>query len=170
MTIFSPNTYPNSTAITITVASLASTTADPPVGRESTEVLQSTDLAEEVLIDGKITTGTSPTNARRIRIWAWAGAYDGSTARRPAGVTGSDAGLTPVGNYKTGLVLLHHIDTNGTSNFTYNFAGISLRQAFGGLILPARWGIFVDHNTGVALNSTGSNHELRYTPLKSQGV
>jgi len=170
MTVFKPNTYPSSSALTITLASLASTTASPPVGRESTEVNQATDLADDVLIDGKITTGTSPTASRRIRIWVWGGAYDGTTVRRPAGVTGSDAGLTPSSDWANQLILLHWIDTSSTSNQTYSFAGLSLRRAFGGLYLPARWGVFVDHNTGVNLNSTGSNHEIRYTPLTSQGV
>jgi hypothetical protein len=169
-TTFKPSAYPNSTAITITLASLATTSADPPVGRESAEVLQSTDLAEDVLLDGKITTGTSPTASRRIRIWAYAAASDGSTVRRAGGATGSDAGLTPVNNYRTAFALVHWIDTTATSNQEYRFAGISLRQAFGGLFLPARWGLFVDHNTAVNLNSTASNHEIRYTLLTSQGV
>lgn len=170
MTTFSPAAYPNSTAITITLASLASTTADPPVGRESAEVVQSTDLAEDVLVDGKITTGTTPTAGKRIRVWAWGAGFDGTTVRRPAGATGGNAGLTPGSAYKTTFVMIQWLDTNGTSDTTYSFAGVSLRQAFGGLFLPARWGLFVDHNTGVALNATAGTHEIRYTPLKSQGV
>ena len=169
MTVFTPNTYPNSAALTITLASLATTSADPPVGRESTEVANSTDLGLDVLLDGKITTGTSPT-AGRIRIWVWGAGYDGTTVRRPAGVTGSDAGLTPVKNYVTAFKLAHWIDTNATSNITYTFAGVSLRAAFGGLILPARWGLFVDHNTAVNLHATGGNHELRYTVGKTLGT
>lgn len=170
MTTFSPIAYPNSVALTITLASLASTTADPPVGRESAEVLQSTDLAEDCLIDGLITTGASPTASRRIRIWAWGAGLEGANVRRPAGVTGGDAGLTPATNYRTAWALLHVIDTTSTSNFGYTFAGLSLRQAFGGMFLPVRWGLFVDHNTGVNLNSTGANHAIRYTPMKSQAV
>jgi hypothetical protein len=170
MPIIGVNTYPNSTALTITLASLASTTADPPVGRESTEVLQSTDLGLDVLVDGKITTGTSPTASRAIRIWAWAGAYDGAAVRRPAGATGGDAGLTPGSWWGGEFKMLHYIETSGTSNVTYTFAGRSLLAAFGGFLLPARWGIFVDHNTGVNLNSTGGNHELRYTPAKLLGT
>jgi hypothetical protein len=170
MTVFRPNTYPNSAALTITLASLASTVADPPVGQESAEVDQSTDLADDILLDGIITTGTSPTASRRIRIWGWAGAYDGSTVRRPAGVTGGNAGLTPANNYRTAFTLLHWIDTTNTSNFGYRFVIPSLRQAFGSLYVPPRWGIFVDHNTGVALNATGGNHEIRYTILTGQGV
>jgi hypothetical protein len=166
MSIIKANTYPNSTALTITLASLASTTADPPVGRESTEVLQSTDLALDVLIDGKITTGTSPTAAKRIIIWAWAGAYDGSTARRPAGVAGADAGLTPGSSWANEFYQLHWIDTSATSNVTYTFAGKSLLACFGGVMLPPRWGLFVEHNTGNNLDSTAGNHELRYTPTQ----
>ena len=170
MSVIKPNTYSSSTALTITLASLASTTADPPVGRASTEVLQSTDLGLDVLVDGKITTGTSPSASRRIRVWAWAGAYDGSTARRPAGAAGSDAGLTPGSWWANEFCLLHWIDTSGTSNVTYTFAGKSLLACFGGLILPPRWGLFIDHNTGVALHATAGNHELRYTPTQIQQV
>jgi hypothetical protein len=140
------------------------------VGRESAEINQATDRAVDVLIDGKITTGTSPTAGRRIRVWAWAGGFDGTTVRRPAGVTGGNAGLTPGAWYKTTFELIQWLDTSSTSNVEYTFAGVSLRQAFGGLYLPARWGIFVDHNTGVNLNSTAGNHELRYTIKKDEGV
>lgn len=170
MTIFRPAAYPNSVAISITLASLASTTADPPVGRESAEVNQGTVRAEDVLLDGLITTGTSPTASRRIRIWAWGAGFDGTTVRRPAGITGADAGLTPANNWRTAFALVHVIDTTATSNVGYTFAGVSLRQAFGGLFLPVRWGLFIDHNTGVALNATGGNHSIRYTPLQSEGV
>lgn len=158
--------YNNSVAITITLASLASTTANPPVGRESAEINQATDLAEDVLLDGKITTGTSPTANRGIRIWVWAGANDGSTIRRAGGATGADAGLTPTFNYRSAFALAHFIPTTSTSNQEYRFAGVSLRQAFGGMYLPVRWGVFVEHDTAVNLNSTGSNHELRYTVVK----
>ncbi len=170
MTTFRPSVYPNSAAIAIALASLASTVADPPVGQESAEIDQTVARAVDELIDGQITTGTSPTAGRRIRIWVWGGAYDGSTARRPAGATGSNAGLTPTADYKTGFQLLHWIDTDGTSNKTYKFAGLSLRRAFGGLYLPARWGLFVDHNTVAALNGTAGNHGFSRTTLTDDGT
>lgn len=170
MPVIGANTYPNSGALTISLASLASTTADPPVGRESTEALQSTDLGLDVLLDGIITTGTSPTAARRIRVWAWGGGWDGSTARRPAGATGSDAGLTPMSHWADVFRPLIIINTSATSNVGYTFAGVSLLAAFGGLMLPPRWGIFVDHNTGVALNSSAGNHAIRYTVVKANST
>lgn len=170
MSTFQPIAYPNSAAITITLASLASTVANPPVGRESAEINQATSRADDVLIDGLITTGTSPTADRFIRLWAWAGAFDGTTVRRAGGATGSNAGLTPAHNYRAAWALLHVIPTNNISNAAYRFAGLSLRQAFGGLYLPARWGLFVEHDTGVALNGTADNHAIRYTELKTEGV
>jgi len=173
-TITKPNTYPNATAITITLASLASTATaatDPPPGREGAEIIQATDLANDVLLHGQITTGTSPTNGRAIVVAAWGAGYDGSTVTRPAGVTGTDANLTPSSWWKeSGIVSIVTLPTTGSSNVAYNFAGISLLRAFGGLYLPVRWGIFVYHTTGVNLNSTGSNHFIQYTPLQTQNV
>jgi hypothetical protein len=170
MPIIKPNSYPNSVALTITLASLASTTADPPVGRESLEVAQDTDLALDVLLDGKITTGTTPTAAKQIQILAWGAGYDGTTVRRAAGATGTDAGLTPGSWWKDVLFPVLTINTSSTSNVTYTFAGISLLKVFGGLFMPVRWGVFVHHNTGVLLNATAGNHEIRATKLQNQVV
>lgn len=167
MSIIKPNAYPNSTAITITLASLATTAADPPVGRASTEILQSTDLANDVQIDGKITTGTSPTIGK-IQVWAWGAGYDGTTVRRPAGAVAADAGLTPGTWWKDVWVPVAVLNTTATSSVTYDFAGISLLRCFGGQYLPVRWGLFVFHNTVVVLHATGGNHEIRYTPIQTQ--
>lgn len=163
MTTYSGLTIPNSVAITISLASLASTTADPPVGREGTEIDNSTDLFLGIHLDGKITTGTSPTTAKQISLWGYAVAYSGSTYRRPAGVTGSDAGLTPSNEYRTTFRPLLVIDTIATSDKTYTFTGIEFPFNF----IPIRWGIFVHHNTAVNLNSTAGNHEIRYTGFKT---
>lgn len=165
MATIKPYTYPSSTALTITLASLATTSASPPVGRESTEVNQGSALAGDVLIDGVITTGTSPTTGKTINLWAWGAGYDGSTVRRPAGATGSDAGLTPGTWWQNVFVPIISIDTDGTSNKAYSFAGISLLSKFGGLYLPVRWGLFVHHDTGVNLHATAGNHEIRATSL-----
>ena len=50
--------------------------------------------------------------------------------------------------------------TTSDRDYPYEF---SARQAFGGS-LPKSYSVFVAHNTGVNLNSTGSNHTYRYTP------
>lgn len=175
MSILKPGTYPNSAAVTITLASLASTTADPPVGRQSTELDMTATLAgltapyNDLLLDGKITTGTTPT-AGLIQIWAGAVASDGTTVRRPGGAGASDAGLTPSTHWKDIWVPLVTIHTTTTSNFTYDFAGVSVLDKFRGLFLPLRVFFFVFHSTVAALNATAGNHELRVTPQQTQIV
>lgn len=158
--------YANSAALACTLASLATTSADPPVGRESDSYdVATSNLPDDLLLDGKITTGTSPTASRKIEIWCWGSAYDGSARRYPAGVTGSDAGLTPSSWWRDVMFPVLVINTSSTSNVTYTFSGISLLSKFRGLFLPERIGLFVHHNTGVNLHATGSNHELRVTKV-----
>ncbi|MGM3026357.1 hypothetical protein, partial [Bacillus cereus group sp. BC309] len=51
-----------------------------------------------------------------------------------------------------------------TSNRVYYFGPIALSSAFAGII-PKNHGLFVTHNTGVALNSTAGKHILSYTGI-----
>lgn len=166
MTVFALETYPNSAAIPITLAALASTTASPPVGRESAEVDNSVNRYLDALLDGVIVAGTTPT-AGEIRVWAYGTAHDGSNFRRPAGATGADAGLTPAAYFGAVWRLLLVIPTITTSDLAYSFSGISIANAFGG-ILPKRWGLFVHHSMVAALNAAG--HELRYTGIKQSSA
>lgn len=151
--------FGSASALTVTLASLASDTA-LIAGRQSAAVDISAAIAIDYLIGGKITTGTSPTAARQIEIWA-AGSYDGTTYAAGAGA--SDANFSPTGE-KAQMRLLAVIDTDSTSNHTYEFGPVSLAAAFGG-VLPAKFAVFVVHNTGVALHATGSNHEIKSTPV-----
>lgn len=149
---------------TITLASLASDAA-LVAGREGTAIDQKdTDDAIDALVGGKVTTGTTPTTARQIEIWAY-GSYDDTTYSGAA--TGTDANLTPA--EKTLLRLLTIIPTVATSDKVYPWGPFSVAQAFGG-ILPVQWGIFVVHNTGVNLNSTGGNHEVEHYPVKFESA
>src|SRR4051812_11312051 len=159
MTTATP-TYGTSTAITMTLASLASDT-NLLAGRESNSVDNTSDLAIDSIVGGKVTTGTSPTASKQIEIWL-AGSYDGTTFS--GGCTGSDAGLT-FASEKTSLRLLAILPTDSTSNHTYEWGPFSVAAAFGGT-MPKKWSVFVVHNTGVNLNSTGGNHEVKYTPVK----
>lgn len=152
--------YAAAATITLTLASLA-TDANLLAGRESTAVDNSSNLYIDALVGGKVTTGTTPTTAKQIEVWAY-GTYDGTTYS--GGCTGSDAGLT-FASEKTLLKLLTIIPTDSTSNHTYEWGPLSIAQAFGGT-MPQKWGIYVVHNTGANLNSTGGNHEVKYTGVK----
>jgi hypothetical protein len=154
--------YGTPTAMTITIAALASDTT-LVAGRAGTAVDQKDTLdAVDVLVGGKITTGTSPTAARQIEVWAYA-SYDDTEFSGSA--TGSDANLTP--DEKTTMRLLQVIPTVNTSNKTYKF--LSIANAFGGTV-PVQFGIYVVHNTGVALHATGANHEIVYITVKYESA
>jgi hypothetical protein len=144
---------------TITLASLASDT-NLIAGRQGTVIDNSGSTLVDALVGGKVTTGTSPTAARVIEVWAF-GTYDGTTYSAGAGTT--DANFTPTGE-KTLMRMLTSIDTTSTSNQTYEWGPVSCAEAFGG-IMPPEWGVFVVHNTGVNLNSTGGNHEVKHIPV-----
>ena len=146
------------TTDTITLASLASDT-NLVAGREGTAVSHE-DAEIDSLVGGKVTTGTSPTASRQIEVWAY-GSYDGTSYS--GGASGSDANLTP--QEKTLLRLLTIIPTVNTSNQAYTWGPFSMAQAFGGS-LPRKTGVFIVHNTGVNLNSTAGNHEVKRTPIK----
>lgn len=172
-TTFKP-AYTNATAITITLASLASTTSDPPPGRESAVVDNSSNLYLDALVSGQITTGTSPTATKQIIVCFYGTTYDGSTTYYPGGVTGSDANLTPTfagAQQTTGIIVpAVTIPTNNSSNVNYKFGPLSVCGVLGLQTLPIKWGVFVFHNTGVALNATGGNHFIYYQGVQTQGV
>src|SRR5574337_1466137 len=94
MSVIKPNAYPNSVAITLSLASLASSSADPPAGRESTEIDNTSDLFEDALVYFEVKGGTTPTVNKSGNLGVWGADYDGTTYRRPAGITGTDGALT----------------------------------------------------------------------------
>ena len=152
------------TTHTITLASLASDT-NLVAGREGTAIdNNATEDAIDACLGGFITTGTSPTASRQIEIWV-IGSYDGTSYS--GGATGSDANLTP--QEKTLLALAKIIPTSASSNQKYTFCIGSVAALFGG-IMPRKWSVFVVHNTGVALNATGTNHEIKHTPVKYESA
>lgn len=156
--------YGSKVTMTITLASLASDTS-LVAGRESTAVdNKDTDDAIDALVGGIITTGTSPTAARQIEVWTY-GSYDDTNFSGSA--SGSDANLTP--GEKTLMKLLCVIPTVNTSDKAYKWGPFSIAQAFGGFI-PVQWGIYIVHNTGVALHATGGNHEIEYFPIKMESA
>lgn len=155
--------YGTPAALTVTLASLASDT-NLVAGRASTSIDNSSVDAIDCIVGGKVTTGTSPTASRQIEVWAY-GSYDGTSYS--GGATGSDANLTP--QAKTLLRLLTVIPTTSTSDQAYTWGPFSVATAFGGT-MPYKWGIYVVHNTGVALNATGGNHEVKYTSVKYESA
>lgn len=150
--------YGTTTTITNAIASLASDT-NLLAGYESAVIDNTSDGFDDIILSGKVTTGTSPTASRQIEIWAvawdsnaWPDVFDGTTGAET--ITSADI--------KAALCKCVAImPTNNTSDRTYSFTGVSAKQVFGG-VLPSTFVLFTVHNTGVNLNATAGNHEFRY--------
>lgn len=147
---------------TITLASLGSDT-NLLAGRESAEIVNTSTLALDYLVSGKITAGTSPTASRSIEVWA-VGSWDGTTWPDVFDGTDSAETITSADIKASVCRLLAAMATANTSDRTYHFGPVSVAAAFGGVV-PPKFVVFVTHSTGVNLNSTGSNHQIRLQPV-----
>jgi len=148
--------------VTITLASLA-TSATLLAGREATVIDNTSTKAVDYLVGGHIATGTSPTDLKSIRIYAFADITSTTEYGEP---TGADAALTfnDEESRDSNLRLLHVISTDDTSDQLYQWGPFSIADIYGSV--PQKIGFWVTHDTGVNLNSTGTNHQISYIPIK----
>lgn len=132
-------------AITITLASLANATL-----RQSAVIDNSVALHHDALVEISIKTGASGVSTTGyVDVYAYGTANNGTTYS--GGATGADAAFTNAGNIKRlGRISAVAAATSYTDVF-------SVAAAFGG-VLPQKWGIIVDNETGAALDSTEANH------------
>lgn len=154
--------YPAASDLTITLASLASDTS-LLTGRESATIDNSSNLYLDYLISGKITAGTSPTASRSIEVWA-VGSWDGTNWPDVFDGTESAETITSADIKASVCRFVAAMATANTSDRTYHFGPVSLAAAFGGT-LPPQFVLFVTHSTGVNLNSTAGNHQIRIQPV-----
>lgn len=169
MSIFRPKFDPGGWQdLTITLASLASSSTIT-VGRESTVIDNTSNLFEDFLIGGRIRVGTSPTSRTSIEGWIYTNVHDLTTY--PDTITGADAGATITSGAikRSALHPAFSLELDSaTSDRDYWIAPFSLLQALG--FTPQKWGLFVVHNTGVALNATGTNHKLSYIGMNGESI
>lgn len=154
--------YGTASDATITLASLASDT-NLLTGRESAAVDNSGTLALDYLVSGKVRAGTSPTASRSIEVWA-VGSWDGTNWPDVFDGTESAETVTSADIKASICRLVAAMATNNTSDRDYPFGPVSIASLFGGVV-PPKFVIFVTHSTGVALNSTAGNHQVRLQPI-----
>lgn len=149
------NAYPASADLTFTsLASLASS-ATFVAGAESSAYDNTSDKAIDALLSGKIVVGTSPTAGTYIEVWVVAEQKD---AVWPDVLDGTDSAetWTSVEMKEAAAKLAAKILVNATtSDREYPFDAGSIAALFGG-VLPRKFVVFVTHNTGVALKSSGA--------------
>lgn len=150
--------YGASTAITITMNSLASTAA-----RESTAVDNTANLFEDALlmVQFKLVAGT-PADKKAVLVYAY-GSEDGTNYSDNA--TGTDAGLTM--RDPTNLFLLQTIVTPDLGALVYKGKPVSVAKAFD-WVLPIKWGIVLSNRTGLAFDSV--SNVVRYTGIFGTSV
>lgn len=157
--------YGASATLTLGLNSLASDT-NLLAGRSSTVVDNTSNLSVDELITGAIKTGTTPTVSTQIYVYAWSILDDAPTY--PDTVTGSDANATITsanvlasGAFRLGAT----INVDATTGRVYPFV-FSLFALFG--YMPKKWGIYVVHNTAVALNAAAG--AVSHIPIQYQSV
>lgn len=144
------------TALTITLASLASSTAG--VGRQSTLVDNTTNLFLAIELFLNIMVGTTPTANSLLFVYLIR-QNNGGTPIADDGAGLTDAGITIVNAKLIDTILV----PAATSNVAYKK---SIDLTFSGQI-PAKWGIAIVNASGVALDATGGNHVCSYTGIKA---
>ena len=167
--------YPStsSTDLTITLASLATGAAGVyTAGQESDAVDNTTNADLDHLLSGIITTGTTPTASRVINVYAYANLSSASgTPAYPDVLDGADSAetFTSANVMNAAVRLVASMTVDSTSNRAYYFGPVSIANLFGGS-LPKFWGVYVAHDTAVALNATAGNHKLSYERVQGQTV
>lgn len=163
MPTISLDAYGSWTALTLGAASLASD-ANLLAGRESSAVDNTTNKYLDVQVAGKVTVGTSPTAGKTIELWAYA-SFD-ATPTYPDVLDGTDSAetITSTNVKNSALRLVWSTTVDATSDRVYYIPPTSLAQLFGQV--PSNWGLFLVHNTGVALNATAGNHVFNYRGIK----
>lgn len=147
--------FSSSAALTITIASLATSTVG--VGRQSTIVDNTTTRYQKILLYCLCTTGTTPTANRTIRYYLIRDDSNSGTAYRSDNAGASDAAFTvkmaqPIGSL--------YVDV-ATSNLGY----------YGDFVIEnpgPKWGVAIVHDTAVNLNSTAGNHYIRWVGVNPE--
>lgn len=138
----------SSAAMTITLGSLASSTAK--VGRQTTLITNASPCKPRVWIWASIKQGTSPTSGKAVYVRGIRG--DGT--RRDDGAGASDAAFTALNCQLLGIL----------ANKASGAASGDVVQGWIPFDNPGpEWGIAIDHDTGVNLDSTGGNHAIYYS-------
>lgn len=160
--------YANAAAITIGLAALASS-ASRLAGRASTAIDNGTTLYLNALVSGFITTGAGPTAGTRIDVYVYAAHDETPTYQAPFDGTDSAETLTVAGMRTAQLAKLGQSIVVDDAARTYYVKPTSVAALFGG-ILPRFWGLFVAHDTGVALDADAGDHGFKFTGVHRETV
>lgn len=143
--------YGTASQLSMAWASLA-TDVNLLVGVESEVIDNETDGLLDRILGGEITVAASGLTANRaIEIWAVA-SYNGTDWPSPFDGTASAETISLAANKISFCKYIHQWSTSSTGSLTYRFSGVSLANAFGG-VLPRKCVLFGTHSTGANIVS-----------------
>lgn len=146
-------------AITCTIASLTTGSA-----RSSAAVDNTANLFLDALVQLVIKSGASATVATGyVNIYAYGTTDDGTTYPEGAG---TDTGVTLTVPPNVRLIGVLNVVANAT---TYKSEPMSVAAAFGG-VLPKKWGIIIENQSGGTLDGTEGNHLKIYQGVYGQAA
>jgi hypothetical protein len=147
--------YVNSAPVTISLASLASSSALVS-GRSSVLIDNTSDKFLDRQYSVKIKMGTSPT-VGQIEVWCIPVMDDTPTYFDTFDGTDKNVTVTSRGMLVSYGILLATIQMDSTTTGA-NFSCYAPLAARVGSIIPRKYQLFITHNCVAALNSTGGNH------------
>lgn len=156
MTTTIKDQFASAAAVSITLASLASSTAG--AGRQSSFIDNTAAAHRDVLLFVRVRQGTSPTGGRGVYVHLLRDDGDATTPQRTDDAGASDAAITVVNATLIGVL------QNGSSPAT----GDDLVGSFVVHHPGPRWAIAITHDTGVALDATAGNHVVRYVGVDAE--
>jgi hypothetical protein len=148
--------YSSNTTITMDLAALG-TSSTFLAGRESSQIDNTSNKYMDCTVSGVVSVGTTPTANTVIAVYVYGA--DTSLATTALDVLdGTDSAETLT---NTGILNALRIGATiavpaNTSDVQYIVLPFSVASLFGGVI-PKFWGLFVSHNTGVALRNNAVN-------------
>ena len=152
--------YPADAALTVTgLQSLASSTTRT-AGWTSDAINNTSNLDLDVLVGGefKVNNSSAPTTLTSIEVYAYAAYKDDPTWPDlfSSGTEGTEGAATVHDEEQRdcGMILLWSCTIDAGTGEVYSMPPRSLRQAFG--VLPPYVALFVVHNTGQTLHSSGN--------------
>lgn len=137
-------------------------------GRESDEIDNTTNKYTDVMVQGFVSVGTSPTANTSILVYVW-GSSAAASATALDVIDGVDSAetITNIGVRDSFLKLGAVVPvTAATSDVQHPVGPFSVAALFGGN-MPQYWGLWVTHNTAVNLRNNAVNTDsFTYTGIK----
>lgn len=167
--------YRADAALTVTNLQSLASSSTRVAGWTSDGIVNTTNLDLDYLVGGefKVNGSVAPTDGKSIEVYAYACYRDnGGSPVWPdifsSGTEGTEGAATVHDEEQRdcGLVRLWSCRVDTGTGEVYSMPPRSIRQAFG--VVPQRFALFVTHDTGQALNSSGN--ALYYVEVQEQSV